>query len=145
MTEITETTQTLHGHERLCIYHGGCDDGFAAAWVVHKYHQHRGLDDTDYYPAVYNQEPPPVAGKDVVIVDFSYKRSVLERMAQEALSVTVLDHHETAQDELQPLMVPDRIKRVIYGQFDMNRWPRRSVRSRMTSRSKPGSNTMSPA
>ena len=40
----------------LCIYHGHCDDGFAAAWAV----RHGSHDSFDFYPGVYQQEPPDV-------------------------------------------------------------------------------------
>lgn len=40
----------------LCIYHGGCDDGFAAAWCVRK-----ALgDDVEFYPGVYQKHAYPV-------------------------------------------------------------------------------------
>jgi uncharacterized protein len=80
----------------LCIYHGGCDDGFAAAWCVRK----RLGDDVDFYPGVYQKEPPPHDGRDVIFVDFSYKRPVLDAMATRARSVLILDHHKTAQEDL---------------------------------------------
>lgn len=79
----------------LCIYHGACDDGFAAAWCVRA-----GLGDVEFYPGVYQKEPPPHDGRDVLFVDFSYKRPVLEAMAQRAASILILDHHKTAQEDL---------------------------------------------
>lgn len=80
----------------LCIYHGGCDDGFAAAWVVRK-----ALgDDVEFYPGVYQKDPPPHEGRDVIFVDFSYKRPVLDAMARVANSVLILDHHKTAKEDL---------------------------------------------
>lgn len=80
----------------LCIYHGGCDDGFAAAWCVRS-----ALgNDVEFYPGVYQKEPPPHEGRDVLFVDFSYKRPVLEAMAQRASSILILDHHKTAQEDL---------------------------------------------
>lgn len=81
----------------LCIYHGHCDDGFAAAWAV----RHAvGPDLFEFYPGVYQQEPPDVRGRNVLFVDFSYKRPVLQRVAQAARSVLILDHHKTAQEDL---------------------------------------------
>ena len=80
----------------LCIYHGACDDGFAAAWCVRK-----ALgDDVEFYPGVYQKEPPPHDGRDIVFVDFSYKRPVLEFMANRARSILILDHHATAAEDL---------------------------------------------
>lgn len=81
----------------FCIFHGsGCVDGFASAWVVH-----RALGPAlDFHEATYGQPPPDVTDRDVVIVDFSYKRPVLEAMAAQARSVLVLDHHKSAQEDL---------------------------------------------
>ena len=96
----------------LCIYHGGCDDGFGAAWVVRKA---LGERDVEFYPAGYQQEPPDVTDCRVLIVDFSYKRPVLEKMAKIAKSVTILDHHATAQRDLEDMLTTGEIT----GRFDM--------------------------
>lgn len=81
----------------LCIYHGACDDGFAAAWCV----RHAlGKEAVEFYPGVYQRPPPDVAGRDVVMVDFSYKRPVIEEMASKCSTLLILDHHHTAQQDL---------------------------------------------
>ena len=80
----------------LCIYHGNCADGFGAAWVVRTYFK----GEVDFHPGVYGQEPPDVAGRDVIMVDFSYKRPVLMEMAQAANTILILDHHKTAAEDL---------------------------------------------
>lgn len=82
---------------KLCIYHKNCADGFAAALAVRKGHPDETL---EFYAASYQTAPPSVAGRDVIIVDFSYKRDVLLEMAKEAKSILVLDHHESAEREL---------------------------------------------
>jgi oligoribonuclease NrnB/cAMP/cGMP phosphodiesterase (DHH superfamily) len=80
----------------LCIYHGGCDDGFAAAWCVRA-----ALgSDVEFYPGAYAKEPPDVTGRDVLMVDFSYKRPVLDLMSGIARSMLILDHHKTAQEDM---------------------------------------------
>lgn len=86
----------------LCIYHGNCADGFGAAWVVRK----RFGDDVEFHAGVYQAPPPDVCGRDVIIVDFSYKRDVLLEMAKSAHSVLVLDHHKSAQEDLGDLPPP---------------------------------------
>jgi len=43
----------------LCIYHGGCDDGFAAAFVIHL--ALKG--EVDFHYGVYQQDPPDVTGR----------------------------------------------------------------------------------
>lgn len=99
----------------LCIYHGNCADGFTAAWVVR-----RALgENVDFHPGVYQQSPPNVVGRDVIMVDFSYKRQVLEEIITKADSVLVLDHHKTAQADLEWIQVPfgpgwDRHKQNVY-------------------------------
>lgn len=82
----------------MCIYHGNCADGFGAAWAVRK-----ALGEIDFYPGKYHEPPPDVAGKDVVMVDFSYKRPVLLEMAEKANSILILDHHKTAAEDLVDL------------------------------------------
>lgn len=82
--------------KKICIYHGNCDDGFGAAWVIR-----RALgDNVEFYPGVYQKPPPDVTGRDVIMVDFSYKRPVLEEMIAACKSLLVLDHHKTAQEDL---------------------------------------------
>jgi oligoribonuclease NrnB/cAMP/cGMP phosphodiesterase (DHH superfamily) len=86
----------------LCIYHGNCDDGFAAAWVVRK-----ALgSDVEFYPGIYQKDPPPHDGRDLIFVDFSYKRPVLDAMSRRAKSVLIIDHHKTAAEDLADLQAP---------------------------------------
>ena len=81
----------------LVIYHGNCADGFAAAWCFH--HLRPGVH--DFHAGVHGDPPPDVAGRDVFLVDFSYKREVVETMLSEALSVTLIDHHISAIRDLE--------------------------------------------
>lgn len=85
-------------NKQLCIYHGNCADGFGAAWVVRQ-----ALGDIEFYPGVYQQPPPDVTDRDVVMVDFSYKRPVLLEMAEKASSILIIDHHKTAAEDLHDL------------------------------------------
>lgn len=87
----------------ICIYHGHCDDGFAAAWAVRKA---VGPKLFEFYPGVYQQEPPDVTGRHVLLVDFSYKRPVLMQMAAKARSIVILDHHKTASEDLSGFREP---------------------------------------
>lgn len=83
----------------LCIYHGNCADGFAAAWVVWKY-----LDGgVDLHPGTYGAAPPDVTGREVVMVDFSYKRAVMEKLISASKSLLLLDHHKSAIADLAGL------------------------------------------
>lgn len=89
----------------LCIHHMPCADGFTAAWVVR-----RALgEDVEFHPGVYGTPPPDVRGRDVIMVDFSYKRSVLDDMAKGANSILILDHHKTAAADLAGFPAPPTI------------------------------------
>lgn len=82
--------------DKVVLYHAGCVDGFCAAWLMKKVYP-----DAIYLPIQYGDGvPPQCAGRDVVIVDFSFKRPVLLELASTARSVLVLDHHKTAEAEL---------------------------------------------
>lgn len=89
----------------LCIYHAHCADGFTSAWILHR----RYMGHIDFHPGVYQDPPPDVRGRDVIFVDFSYKRPVMERILQEATQVFILDHHKTAIDDLQGLPFTEAI------------------------------------
>lgn len=100
-------------NQPICIYHGGCDDGFGAALAIHK-----------AFPGVFEfhygrfDEPPPYChGRDVVLVDFSYKRPVMAELVEQAKSVLVLDHHQSAEEELAPWVDPEIGRR-----FNVNQW-----------------------
>ena len=115
----------------LCIYHGNCADGFAAAWVVRR----ALMGAVDFHPGVYQDDPPDVIERDVIMVDFSYKAATINAMAQTAHSILILDHHKTAQEDLSHFPVPpswaawcehikdDRLTRVtrVAAYFDMER------------------------
>ncbi|UTC28426.1 single-stranded-DNA-specific exonuclease [Brevundimonas phage vB_BpoS-Gurke] len=97
----------------LCIYHHPCADGFTAAWAI----QLR-WPDCEMQPGKYQADSlPDVAGKHVLLVDFSYKPDDLMQIVSEAASVTILDHHESAQRLLEPMIEDGTIK----GVFDMTK------------------------
>lgn len=99
--------------KNLCIYHGNCPDGFAAAWAVY----HALGDDVEFHKGVHQQLPPDVSGLDVYLVDFSYRKPVLEGMLKQASSITILDHHISAQEDLADLLSSGKVA----GLFDMNK------------------------
>lgn len=88
-------------NKTLCIYHSNCADGFGAAWVVRKA---LGAENVEFHAGVYGREPPDVTDRNVIIVDFSYKRSVLEEMASRAKTILILDHHKTAAEDLDNIL-----------------------------------------
>lgn len=93
----------------LVIYHANCFDGFTAAWLFH-----RAFPDAEFYPARYGDKPPDVTGKAVIIVDFCYKRPVMEQIEAQASALRVLDHHKTAEADLDGFKCDELI-------FDMER------------------------
>jgi oligoribonuclease NrnB/cAMP/cGMP phosphodiesterase (DHH superfamily) len=83
----------------LVIYHQDCADGHTAAWVADK-----ALGgNVQLLPAKYGDPAPDVTGRTVMVLDFSYKRPEMLRMIEQATHVIVLDHHKTAQAELDGL------------------------------------------
>lgn len=88
----------------VCIYHGNCIDGFTAAWVVRLAH---GKDESiHYHPGFYKDEPPDVKDKVVYIVDFSYKRPIMEQIVKDAKRVIHIDHHESAIRDMEGFSDP---------------------------------------
>ena len=83
----------------LVIYHGGCRDGFCAAWVCKLYLSKKGQD-PEFFAGYYGQMPPVCVGRDVMIVDFSYPMEAMIAISATAKSLLVLDHHKTAQSDL---------------------------------------------
>lgn len=82
----------------LVIYHKNClsGDGFGAAFAAWL-----ALGETaDYYPADYGDEVPDVTGREVYILDLSFPADTLAAMSRLAASLTLLDHHLTAQKRL---------------------------------------------
>lgn len=96
----------------LVVYHSPCLDGFTAAWACWlKYPE------AEFVPAAYGQEPPDCEGRDVYLLDFSYKYAVMLEMYHKAKSITVLDHHKTAEAELAPMFADGWLD----GEFDMEK------------------------
>jgi len=83
----------------LCIYHGGCDDGFGAAWAIWM----KWGNEVAYVPAYYGKPLPDTDGKHVLFVDFSAPYDVLAERSWKARSIVVIDHHKTAKADLERL------------------------------------------
>src|SRR3990167_735369 len=83
-------------HLPLVLYHASCNDGFCAAWLFWRYVNANA----EFVAVQYGDLPPGVAGRVVVLLDFIFRRSILEKMKSESVSLTVYDHHQTAKEEL---------------------------------------------
>lgn len=86
----------------LIIYHGNCPDGFAAALAAWLHFEGRG----DYIPMSHDQILPPMVGRDVYMLDIAFSRPKMEKAIQDAASLVVLDHHQSAFENLQGLSCP---------------------------------------
>jgi nanoRNase/pAp phosphatase (c-di-AMP/oligoRNAs hydrolase) len=93
---------------RYILYHANCPDGFGAAWSAY----HKFGSEAVYLPVRHGNPLPEMAdGSEVYILDFSYDRATLSALAARC-QVKVLDHHKTAQAELEGLACAE---------FDMER------------------------
>ncbi len=86
----------------LCIYHSDCADGFTSAWVVSKA---LGRDAVEFFPGSYalDTKLPAFKDRNVLFVDFSFKRPLMEEVIKQAGTVTILDHHKSAMADLEGL------------------------------------------
>jgi oligoribonuclease NrnB/cAMP/cGMP phosphodiesterase (DHH superfamily) len=91
----------------LVIYHANCTDGFGAAYAAWKLLGDRA----EYFAAKHGEPPPDVAGKNVVVLDFSYDNATTKRLMKEAKSFLIIDHHKSAVVELHDISCT---------RFDMN-------------------------
>lgn len=82
------------------IYHANCADGFGAAMVARDVFGTVGV---NYTAASYQEPPPDVTGQDVIILDFSYKASVILEMCKKAQSIKIIDHHLSTINDLAGL------------------------------------------
>ena len=82
------------------VYHAGCLDGFGAAWAARR---KLGEENLEFLPASYGNPPPRFReGSRIFILDFSFPRdTMLDLIGRH--QVTVLDHHETAEENIGDL------------------------------------------
>jgi oligoribonuclease NrnB/cAMP/cGMP phosphodiesterase (DHH superfamily) len=73
-----------------------------AAWLKFK-------NEAEYIPCQYGEtvSEEKLQGRDVFILDFSFKPEVLKRMSEIANSVKVIDHHATAKKDLECFCHPN--------------------------------------
>lgn len=83
----------------ICVYHFPCDDGFASAWIAR-----RKWPDVVMAPTNYGLPfDVDIAGKNVLMADFSFKYDELCAMSFKAKRIVILDHHKTAAADLERL------------------------------------------
>lgn len=83
------------------VYHSPCFDGFCARWAAWKA---LGDENVHYIPANFG-DPVPEFPEDalVVMVDISWPRSEILRLRDSVRDLIILDHHQTAQEDLSGL------------------------------------------
>lgn len=84
----------------LVIYHANCADGFGAAFAAWT----ELGDDAEYVPLKYEEradfDMARFDGRDVYILDFSFKSLQLHEIIERASSTVWLDHHSGAYEEV---------------------------------------------
>ena len=80
----------------LVIYHANCPDGFAAAMCAWLHFNGQG----EYLPMVHAQELPDMTGRDVYMLDIAFSHEKMEQANSQANQLIVLDHHQSARDDL---------------------------------------------
>lgn len=90
----------------LVIYHDNCADGFGAAWAAWC----KLGDNAEYLPMNYNDKrvsvegdnlnfPVSLAGRNIYILDFSFKPEIMGAMLGLVNHITWIDHHKTAFED----------------------------------------------
>lgn len=92
------------------LFHHPCSDGITAAAVVHKFYS-----DTDHEPEFIAADYAAVGDVDamiekyrdkhILLVDFSFKKKVIEALQQVTASIVIIDHHKTALADLEDFQV----------------------------------------
>lgn len=101
----------------LVIYHGSCLDGFGAAYAAQRHFLAQGVE-AEFFAAAHGEPMPECSGREVYLVDFSFKRAQMKQLCGLAQTVTVLDHHISAQEDLDGLEAEHANLKVV---FDMSR------------------------
>jgi len=86
--------------DKVLIYHDFCPDGFGSRWAFETLYGNT----MEYVPMSYGKQLPiSIKDKDVFVADFSFERDLIEKMHEEARSFVLLDHHISAQRNLNDL------------------------------------------
>ncbi len=83
------------------IYHGDCQDGFGAALAAWLKYGDSAMYTPNEHGVPYKKES--VMGKNVVMVDFSFKKEILDEISSLAKSLTILDHHQSAAEVVKSI------------------------------------------
>src|SRR3990167_2538933 len=93
----------------IILYHGGCPDGFGAAYAAWK----KFGDTAEYIPLHRGNElPEGIDGARIYLIDFTYKRELMDELLSRSGSLIVLDHHDGVREIVEA--TPEHV-------FDLNR------------------------
>lgn len=86
----------------LILYHGkGCPDGFAAALAAWLFYEGQAeFRDLDHGQVQTLADLPPLDGRAVYVLDFSFDEAILRGIEERAAKLVLLDHHKSAADKL---------------------------------------------
>lgn len=90
-----------HDPDPLVIYHARCPDGFGAALAAWLYYEGRAeFRACDHGDVQAIADLPPLDGRAVYILDFSFSPELLRDIEQRAAKLVLLDHHKSAAEKL---------------------------------------------
>ncbi|MDB2481784.1 DHHA1 domain-containing protein [bacterium] len=83
-------------------YHSNCPDGFGAAWAFYQKFGH----DANYIPVSYDNyrevlNYSELKNSSVYILDFHFDVDVMDELDDVCSSVTLIDHHKSAEEKLK--------------------------------------------
>lgn len=82
----------------VILFHGHCPDGFGGAYAAWK----KFGDDAEFVPLKHGREPIAIEpGHDLYFIDFCYPKEVMDALARDAASLTILDHHLGTSEVVQ--------------------------------------------
>lgn len=85
-------------HVDCVVYHNPCNDGSGAALCAWTALGNKATYEKRAYHKEFNADS--VAGKNVVVLDASFKKEELHRLQQVANKIMILDHHDSAMRDL---------------------------------------------
>jgi uncharacterized protein len=90
--------------KRVVLYHGGCKDGYGAAWAAHLHFKATA----DYIPA-FHHKPLPVfrPESEIWFLDFCPRAQQLVELLDAGHMVNILDHHATTREILETVQNPN--------------------------------------
>ena len=125
---MTSKGGTMNESKTVIAYHQrnketDCTDGLAAAWVARLRHPEANIQGFTYDGKI---QPQLDKGDTIIIVDFSFPKSVMAQWQRQGINVVCLDHHESAERQLLGTVGHNWLQRLVWRtpkptiRFDMN-------------------------